>query len=353
MSVSITAPSAGSTVSGSVALAAAVSGSASSVQFKIDGSNVGSPATTPPFSVAWNSSALPDGVHAITAEARDAAGNLAVSAPVSVTTSNTAAAPQIPSGGTPVVWTSLVNVTASGSNLQKTGGCDGCPDAGAVSQQQIASGDGYVELTASETGTLRAIGLSTGNPGTSLDEIKFALRLQSGTVEVRESGVYKADTGFAPGDLLRVSVSGGQVNYSHNGTVFYTSAVAPSYPLLVDTSLSSLNSTLTNVVISGAGSTGSSPSPSPTISSVAATNVTASSASISWSTNIAADSQVEYGLTTAYEKSSALSTSQVKSHRQTISGLSASTTYHYRVKSRTALGALAVSGDYVVTTHRK
>ncbi|HEY9420514.1 MAG TPA: hypothetical protein VIW92_03795, partial [Thermoanaerobaculia bacterium] len=55
-------------------------------------------------------------------------------------------------GGTPtsesVIWTSLVNATASGGTLQKTGGCDGCPDAGAISQQQIASGDGAVLFTA-------------------------------------------------------------------------------------------------------------------------------------------------------------------------------------------------------------
>src|SRR5262249_10958390 len=158
-----------------------------------------------------------------------------------------------------------------------------CPDAGAISQQQIASGDGYVELTASELPTFRAFGLSNGNPGTTLAEIKFALRLQNGTIELRESGVYKADTVYVPGDLLRVSVVGGQLKYSRNGTVFYTGTVSPTYPLLVDTTLSNLGATLTNVVISGASSGGSTGS-TLTISSVAATNVSASAATISWKT---------------------------------------------------------------------
>src|SRR5882724_10871113 len=54
-----------------------------------------------------------------------------------------------------VFWTSTVNVTATGNSIQKTGGCDGCADAGAVSLQSIASGDGYVEFTASELTTAR------------------------------------------------------------------------------------------------------------------------------------------------------------------------------------------------------
>ena len=39
----------------------------------------------------------------------------------------------------------------------------------------IASGDSYVEFTMSEANTQRNIGLSNGNPGTSENEIAFAL----------------------------------------------------------------------------------------------------------------------------------------------------------------------------------
>jgi RHS repeat-associated protein len=53
---------------------------------------------------------------------------------------------------------------------------------------------------------------------------------------------------------LRVAVEGGVVKYKKNGTVFYTSSVPPTYPLLVDTSLYSAGSTLSNVVIGGSSS---------------------------------------------------------------------------------------------------
>src|SRR5439155_25396659 len=97
-------------------------------------------------------------------------------------------------GAAGVSWTSVVNANASGNNLMKSGGCDGCADAGAVSAQQIPSGDGYVEFTTTESGTLRFIGLSSGNSGRSGEEIKFALRLQGGNAEVREKGTYKSET---------------------------------------------------------------------------------------------------------------------------------------------------------------
>jgi hypothetical protein len=46
---------------------------------------------------------------------------------------------------------------------------------------------------------MRLLGLSTGNPGTSGEEISFALRLQNGSVEVREKGSYKADNAVFDG----------------------------------------------------------------------------------------------------------------------------------------------------------
>src|SRR4029453_17201250 len=76
-----------------------------------------------------------------------------------------------------IVWTALINVTASGNSLRKTSGCDGCGDAGAVSVQNIPLGDGYVEFTASETNTYRGAGLSNGNTNTSLGDIDFAILL--------------------------------------------------------------------------------------------------------------------------------------------------------------------------------
>ena len=71
---------------------------------------------------------------------------------------------------------------------------------------------------------------------------------------------------------------------------------------------------------------------------------------ITWSTNEGANSQVEYGTTTAYGSNSVLNSTLVTSHSRTLSGLAPLTTYHYRVKSSDAAGNLATSADNTFTT---
>ncbi len=251
-----------------------------------------------------------------------------------------------------VIWTNPVNVTATGNSIQKTSGCDGCEDAGAISLQQILSGDGYLEFTASETTTLGFVGLSVGDTGTGSVEIRFAIRLQSGIAEVRESGISRTTTTFVTGDVFRISVQSGVVKYYKNGVLFYTSGLAPAYPLLVDSTLVSLDASISNAVISGVLSTliVVNDTTAPVISAMRAVNSGASSATITWTTNEASDSQVEYGPTTAYGSSMARNASLVTSHSQALSGLAPSTLYHYRVKSRDAAGNLATSGDGTFTT---
>ena len=86
------------------------------------------------------------------------------------------------------------------------------------------------------------------------------------------------------------------------------------------------------------------------ISSIASSNVSATGATVTWNTNLASDTQVEYGTTTSYGLSTTLNTSLVTSHNVALSGLTASATYHYRVKSKDASGNAAVSGDHDVST---
>lgn len=86
--VSLTAPTS-STVSGTVSITATASdpsspsGQAASgvtgVQFKLDGTNLGTEDTAAPYSVQWNTAATTNGTHVIQAVARDAAGNQATS----------------------------------------------------------------------------------------------------------------------------------------------------------------------------------------------------------------------------------------------------------------------------------
>ncbi|MGZ3584982.1 MAG: Ig-like domain-containing protein, partial [Ktedonobacterales bacterium] len=95
--VSITAPTEGSLVSGSTTLSADASDNAAvaSVQFQVDGVNTGSPATALPYQTTWDSKQVANGPHVITALATDTAGNAAVSANVDITTSNDLAPPSV------------------------------------------------------------------------------------------------------------------------------------------------------------------------------------------------------------------------------------------------------------------
>jgi len=88
----------------------------------------------------------------------------------------------------------------------------------------------------------------------------------------------------------------------------------------------------------------------PVISSIVASSITSTSATITWTTNETSDTQVEYGATTSYGTSTTLNASLVTSHSSGVSGLTASALYHYRVKSRDAAGNLGVSGDLTFTT---
>ncbi|MGH9219247.1 MAG: hypothetical protein ACRD1W_08085, partial [Vicinamibacterales bacterium] len=157
-----------------------------------------------------------------------------------------------------VRWTNGVNVSASGNTLVKTGGCGGCADAGASSEQRVTSGDGGLFFAASDPSALRFVGLTWGEPTHQPTHIKFALRLQGGVAEVRESGAYRTDVQISAGDILGVTVSGGTVQYSKNGTVFYTSSAALQYPLAVDASIYDVNAAINDAMIVTAASGGQS-----------------------------------------------------------------------------------------------
>jgi glucose/arabinose dehydrogenase/PKD repeat protein len=96
--VSITAPAGGTTVSGTVNVTANASDDVqvAGVQFRVDGTNIGSEDAAAPYSVSWNTTSVANGSHTLTAVARDSAGQTTTSASVTITVSN--AAPPPPTG---------------------------------------------------------------------------------------------------------------------------------------------------------------------------------------------------------------------------------------------------------------
>jgi len=108
-SVSVTSPTAGATVSGRVNVTADASDNVgvAGVQFKLDGANLGAEVTVAPYAVSWDTATATNASHVLTAVARDAAGNVATSAAVSVTVANlspVAIENQQPGSGNWAMW---------------------------------------------------------------------------------------------------------------------------------------------------------------------------------------------------------------------------------------------------------
>jgi len=147
--VNIANPAAGQTVSGTVPVAADASDNVAvrSVQFFLDGAALGSPVTTPPYSVNWNTATAANGSHTLTAQATDTSGNVGTSASVAVTVQNPAPPmtcfvlqAQVSAHGTGTVTTGSFHTATAGETILAFVSADG-PD-GAAQQAVTVSGGG-------------------------------------------------------------------------------------------------------------------------------------------------------------------------------------------------------------------
>ena len=185
-------------------------------------------------------------------------------ASVQVTALNGAASPTPapappPPSGTAITWTSFANATASGSLLTKAGGCGDCPDAGAVSQQQIGSG-GSVSFTVGAWHSL-VVGLGRDASAATGYSIDYAFSFSGGsTWSIRERNTYRTEGSFSASDVFTVAVEGSTVKYYRNGSLVYTSGTAVSGALVVDATLVSSGA---NVRVTGLNGATTSPTPPP------------------------------------------------------------------------------------------
>jgi glucose/arabinose dehydrogenase len=90
--------------------------------------------------------------------------------------------------------------------------------------------------------------------------------------------------------------------------------------------------------------------PAPVISAVTATSITSTSATITWTTDQASSSQVNYGTTTAYGSQSPLNTTLVTAQSVTLTGLTPGTTYNFDVFSANGSNTPATSGNFTFAT---
>ena len=119
-SVSINSPISGQTVNGAVAISAIASDdvAVTSVQFLLDGANVGQAVTTAPYSLSWNTTPVPNGNHTLSAIATDVGGLTTTSASVSVVVSNPTAVTHVQSATASQGGVTSLSVPFTSSNNQ-------------------------------------------------------------------------------------------------------------------------------------------------------------------------------------------------------------------------------------------
>ena len=177
--------------------------------------------------------------------------------------------------------------------------------------------------TSSITSTLATISWTTNNPANS--QVAYGTSASYGATSALDASLVTSHsqtlTGLNPSTTyhFKVTSQDGSGNSASSGdATFTTSAVAGPTP--------------------------------PTLSNLTATNITANSATFTWTTDQAANSQVFYGTTTAYGSSSALDATLVLNHSVNVAGLAAATQYHLQAQSQNATGNLGISGDLAFTT---
>jgi RHS repeat-associated protein len=192
--VSITAPTGGATVNGTVAVNATAADNVgvTAVQFRRDGVDLGSDPSSP-YTVNWNTATSPNGSHVLTAVALDAAGNATTSSQITVNVGENVP-PTAP--GTP-------SVTATPGKAQLT--WTGSTDASGIAYYRVhrSTTSGFTPSSGNEIGqttqasyTDNGDGTTTGLPAATYYYKVIALDVNANvsSASAQGSGVVTADT---------------------------------------------------------------------------------------------------------------------------------------------------------------
>ncbi|HET9412361.1 MAG TPA: Ig-like domain-containing protein [Candidatus Saccharimonadales bacterium] len=216
--VSLTAPTEGSTVSGNTNVTANATDNVgiTKVQFYANSALIGED-TTAPYSVSWNTTAAPNGTYSIIARAFDSANNLSTDSYSVVVQNGDTQAPTTPSGLTVVVNSatkSTLTWKASTDNVSVKG------------YTVIRDGSPLANL-----GAVTTYSDSTLTPGT---QYKYQLvafdaagnkSAPTQIVAVTTPSAPDTQAPTTPGDLRATTVSASQINLSWQASTDNTSAV--------------------------------------------------------------------------------------------------------------------------------
>lgn len=237
--VSITAPTTGSTVSGSAVAVTATAAddiAVAGVQFRLDGANVQAEDPTAPYSITWDTTTTTDGSHALTAVARDTSNNTTTSSTVTVTVSNAGPPPgpiSIFNFGEPS-GTTTADATGNGHTGTLTGATLGsgvATFAGGTNRIALADGSPTLANLASESicATITATGFGGGNRGRIVDRggiTEFYVNNNAAPV----TGGFTFDYTFADSTSVRASSPNGAItlNTATRICATWTGGTAPS-----------------------------------------------------------------------------------------------------------------------------
>ena len=209
----------------------------------------------------------------------------------------------------------------------------------------LAHGDTIGECDGNDDITTPVISNITTNAGTTTARVNW------NTNEVSNSKVwYATGTPLVLGGSTLSKSSSDKVA-SHSLALSGLTASTTYYFVVASTDaegLTATSSTLSFVTLSGEIPD----TTAPVISNITAT-VSTTTATVSWNTNEASNGSVWYATTTPLSLSSvpnATNTSFTLTHPFTLSGLTASTTYYFVVKSADIAGNTATSGERSFTT---
>ncbi len=184
-------------------------------------------------------------------------------------------------------------------------------------------------VTASTTSGLAAAGITWTTDEAATSQVEFGQTTSYGTLTIKDETLETAHT---------VNLT------SANGLATYT-----AYHYRVRSVDAANNETISPDHIFTTGDT-----TAPVISSVATSSVTASGATITWTTDESSDSVIGYSATAGNFSTQAGSPTLTTSHSVALSNLSASTTYYFQARSTDSSGNLGydpTSGNgYSVTT---
>jgi hypothetical protein len=238
--LTLSAPTGGGTVSGTVTVSATASDDVgvASVQFKVDGAAFGASQTVPPYAAAWNTTSLANGNHTVSAVATDGSGNTAtVNAVVDVEN-----APPPPPPPPPPTGQVTTTVVAQGSDTDRITHTFTIPVSVAAGTRLLLAHVSTVDATDGTGGIVAPNGVSdtagdvwrqdgVSHHGTAFETDEIWSTTPTSTLP---AGTVVTVVGYSRGlsdEYAFIAVTGvGQVDKTASSEAYGTSQTTPAVP---------------------------------------------------------------------------------------------------------------------------